>query len=270
MPAADPSLMFVNLARGENDMSTAASAQSNARAGRFYIGMAAVCVAAPIFGFLPSFFAPLMQGEFVRPPVFYIHIALFFGWTVYFFAQAWLVANGRIMAHRDWGVLGAALAAAMAFSVPLVTITRLNEAGDEPVGVDAASDAWIDATGLTFFLSAIVLAFANMRRPQVHKRLMLLATIGILNAPLARWSPVLFPQYAQRTAQPFFVEQWPNLLVAGLMGVAAAFDRKTTGRISPVYLVGIPAYLILGLSWPLVGPSQAWLAAAEWIRHVAG
>lgn len=251
-------------------MSTAASAQSNAHARWFYAGMAAVCVAAPVFGFLPSFFTPLMRGEFNQPPVFYIHAILFFGWTLYFFAQAWLVASGRILAHRDWGVLGAALAAAMAFSVAVVTITRLNEAGAEPVEVGAASDAWVDVTGLTFFESCILLAFVNMRRPQIHKRLMLLATISMLNAPLARWNPVMFPQYADRISQPFLVEQWPNILVAGLMGVAAAFDQRTTGRVSPVYLIGIPAYLFFGLSWPVVGPSATWLGATEWIRHLAG
>jgi len=42
-----------------------------------------------------------------------IHATLFFGWTLYFVYQTWLIANGYVVRHRDLSVLGVSLATAM-------------------------------------------------------------------------------------------------------------------------------------------------------------
>src|SRR5437868_2067154 len=88
----------------------------------FYAAMSALCLAVAVLGFAPTFFLPLAQGTFERPPVFYIHGLLFFSWTLYFCAQTWMIAAGRTLAHREWGVLGAGLAGAMVFSVMSVVV----------------------------------------------------------------------------------------------------------------------------------------------------
>ena len=40
---------------------------------------------------------------------------------------------------------------------------------------------------MAVFLILVVAAIVNRARPQTHKRLMLLATINLLDAPIARW-----------------------------------------------------------------------------------
>jgi hypothetical protein len=42
-------------------------------------------------------------------------------------------------------------------------------------------------SGILFFAVVFALAIGAVRRPEAHKRLMLLATISLLDAPVARW-----------------------------------------------------------------------------------
>jgi hypothetical protein len=251
-------------------MTTAAVARPGVDARlRFYSVMSAVCLGVAVLGFAPSFFLPLAQGTFHRPPVFYIHGLLFFSWTIFFCAQTWLVAAGKTLAHREWGVLGAALAAAMAFSVMSVVVVRLNQTPAIPGGPGSATFAWVDVSGLAFFGTCVVLAMMNTRRPETHKRLMLLATLSLLNAPIARWGAVIFGAH-DGPPRSFLEANWFNLAAVGLMLIPMVFDRRSTGKISPVYLVGVPIYAVMDLTWPLVWSTPAWAAAANAIKHVGG
>lgn len=235
----------------------------------FYVIMSTVCLTVAVLGFGPSFFLPLAQGTFVRPPVFYIHGLLFFSWTLFFCSQTWLVARGKVLSHRDWGVLGAALAAAMAFSVMTVVVVRLNQTPQIPAGPGSATFAWVDVSGLAFFGTCVVLAMMNTRRTETHKRLMLLATLSLLNAPIARWGVVLYGAHAGGPAS-FLEAQWFNLVAVALMLIPIGQDLRTERKVSTVYLVGVPIYLVMCLTWPLIWSSPAWTAAAKAIQHIGG
>src|SRR5258708_22510508 len=45
----------------------------------------------------------------------------------------------------------------------------------------------VPLSGILFFAVVVTLAIANTRRPETHKRLMLLAAISILDAAVPRW-----------------------------------------------------------------------------------
>lgn len=253
-------------------MTDATMTRAQDRTKWFYAWMALTCLGVAVLGFVPTFFVPLVQGTFVRPPVFYLHGMLFFTWTAYFCAQSWLVASGRVLAHREWGVLGAAIAAAMNFSVMSVVIVRLNQTPPIPVGPGSASFSWVDVSALAFFDTLIVLALANTRRPEVHKRMMLLASISILVAPIARWFVVLFapPAGAPPGPPPFFVEQGPAFITLLLLCIPMAFDWTTRKRISTIYLVGVPIFVLINLTVDPIGFSPQWLAVADWLKHIPG
>ncbi|HEX7757980.1 MAG TPA: hypothetical protein VF459_00645 [Caulobacteraceae bacterium] len=239
----------------------------------FYAGMAALCMAVAVVGFMPTFFIPLAQGQFHRAPLFYVHGLLFFAWTMFFFTQSWLAMKGRTLPHREWGVLGAALATSMVFSVMAVTVVRLNQTPPIPAGPGSASFAWVDVSNMVFFGACVVLGLANTRRPNLHKRLMLLATLSLLNAPTARWGTVFFPGPAGgppplSTGLLLFFTL-PSLV---LMLIPAVYDWRVERRISLVYLAGIPLFALLDLSWnlPAFGGSPWWLAIADRIKHLPG
>jgi len=247
-----------------------ARAQTRATGPWFYAGMAMLSVLVAVTGFLPTFFVPLATGAFVRPPIFFVHGLLFFAWPVYVAVQAALVAQGRTWAHRQAGIFGAGLAVAMAFSVAAVVVARLGQQLPVPPGAPGSPQfAWVDARLILFFEAAVLLALANVRRPEIHKRLMLLATLSLLSAPIARWTTVLFGPAPPAGFAGFLWQQWPAFATDALMLLPMAYDWRTRGRVSAVWLVGAGLYAALGFTDGWVGFSAPWLAVADWLRGVA-
>ena len=241
--------------------------------------MALACLAIAVLGFVPTFFVPVAQGTFAREPIVYLHGFLFFAWVVFFCWQTWLVAAGRSAGHRAWGLLGVAIATAMAFSVVTVEIIRMHHAAPlSSVPPQPAVATLNQVLAITFFEVCIVAALANVRRPEVHKRFMLLATISLLGAPIGRWWTIAFAdQFASvaNLAGPpdpamFLLLMGPSLSSSLLIVVAMLFDWRTRGRVSPVYSFGMPAFLLMGPLTGLIGFTPAWLAVVDWLKHFAG
>lgn len=82
---------------------------------QFYFGMALALLAAVVLGFARSFFLRPLFPDHPSPPetVFYWHGAVFTAWFVLFSVQPYLIASGRVAAHRALGRGGAVLAAVM-------------------------------------------------------------------------------------------------------------------------------------------------------------
>jgi hypothetical protein len=100
-------------------------------------------------------------------------------------------------------------------------------------------------------------AIRYRRRPEAHKRLMLMATISILGAAISRWPFAIM----QSGPVPFFV-------VTGLFVLAGVcYDLVSRSRIHSAYIWG---GLFLLISQPIrlaVGHTEAWLALAGWLAH---
>ena len=54
---------------------------------RFYVNTAAACVAVAVIGFSPTYWLPLVRGTLNVQPIFHVHAAVFYGWTLLFLAQ---------------------------------------------------------------------------------------------------------------------------------------------------------------------------------------
>ena len=97
-----------------------------------------------------------------------------------------LAARGRVARHRAWGLLGVSLATAMvlvgfAVANDVLAVRLAAGYGDRARAFHIASTSIITLFGI-FVAAAIV----NVARPEVHKRLMLLATISMLPPAIAR------------------------------------------------------------------------------------
>jgi hypothetical protein len=240
---------------------------------RFYMWMAASCFLIAVIGFLPTYWMPLAKGAFKAEPMVHIHGLLMFGWVTFFFTQTWLVAQGRVLTHRTWGMLGISIITGIAFIVPTIISLRLAQAATPGEPAQAVHDAraftWVTIGGLMFLLSTFTLAIVKLKDSETHKRLILLTTISMLGAPIARWfifgAPPAPPWPAglpNISSPPMIIAIIASLLGDILLGVAVVYDLRTRGKVHPVYLIGGAVMLTLHLTQSLVGNSAAWQSVA--------
>jgi hypothetical protein len=239
---------------------------------RFYFIMALAMLAIAIVGFLPTYFLPLTQGAFVAPAIVHLHGAMFYAWTLYFVSQTWLVASGSVGAHRDWGLLGIAIATAMVLLVFVTVGAMVSFRGEHGYYEPALKFTWVQVSGMLFFGAAVALAVMNVKRPEVHKRLMLLATISLMNAPIARLFLVLGGGGPPPVGAPppVSVTLLPDLITDLLVVAAIVFDWRTRGRPHPVYVVGGLALLVMHLTKVPVSETDAWRSIAVWLTTLGG
>jgi hypothetical protein len=205
---------------------------------RIYLFAAQVAVMAASVGFAKTFFSPLLAGTFSAPPIVYIHGMFLFGWVGFFLFQSVLIQRAQLRLHRRLGGLGAALAAGVVFStigIVLYSRRRMAAAGDY---LGANSQLLIVLLDLAVFGLLIGFALSNRKRPEVHRRLMLLSLVQALAPAWFR-----FRHYFPSVPHPLI---WFGLLLAdSLILVAALYDYRRFGRVHPVYLfVGVPLFVM--------------------------
>ena len=160
---------------------------------KFYLGLSLVFALVAFGGFTPSYVAP-PAGQF--PPIVHLHAVLFFAWTILLIVQARL-AQSSLQTHRALGLAGISLATAMVFTALAVIVRGLGIAVAAGTEADNRALSIVPLFGITTFAVFFALAVANVRRPESHKRFIVLATIALLPAAMAR---VLFRLFAPADA----------------------------------------------------------------------
>lgn len=238
------------------------------RRSRFYVWMAGIFVLIAFGGFIPTYWAKVAAGTFDGRPILHVHGLLFSGWTVFFFVQTYLVATGRTIDHRAWGLFGIALATAMGFTVVAAAINSIKVAEQIGMGDQARAFTIVSLSGLAMFATAVTLAIRNTHRPDVHKRLMIVAMIPLMHAAVARLFATAMG--APPGPPPVAVALPPGLLVDLLLVAAMVFDWRTIGRVHPVYIYGTAAMVAMQILCLPVGASAAWMAIARVVESLAG
>jgi hypothetical protein len=242
----------------------------------FYVWMAATCALVAFGGFAPTYWLQLPAGTFVGSPLVHIHGALFSLWTLLFLSQTVLVAKGRLNNHRAWGLAGISLATAMVMIGLAAAIQTLNLGLAAGYGDDSRAFMILPLSAISLFAGFFIAAIANIHHPEAHKRLMLLATISLLQAVMGRvffvlvtgGGPGLRPGLGP--PPPLIIGLVPSLLTELLIVAGLIYDWRSRGRPHPVWLVGaaVTTAVIL-LRGPLSG-TPGWLAFANALAHIAG
>ena len=240
---------------------------------RFYARMAWVCLAVGVIGFAPTYWVPLLRGALDAPPLAHAHALVFYGWLLLFVRQSSLAASGQYVRHRAWGLFGIALASGMFFVGIGMSIHSLKQSIAD--GFEPAVRAFtiVPISGIILFAILFALAIANVRASEVHKRLMLVNTAGLLQAAVGRWfvlflAPPTVPGVAA-SPPPVFVTVMPGLVVDLLIVAGMIYDWRTRGRVHRVYwLAGCATLAIQILRVPL-SQTNAWLTMTHWLLAVA-
>jgi uncharacterized membrane protein YozB (DUF420 family) len=234
---------------------------------RFFAVMAVVVLAVVFVGFANTYYLwPLTRathtasGALIPSPrsiLAHVHAVVFSGWILLFLTQVSLVAAGRARLHRRLGL-------AAAWMIPVMVLTGLFTAvhgarnGWNPGGPfpDSLSFMVAGFRDLTIFLILTAAGLAWRRRPDVHKRLMLLGTMGGLLWPAITRIPGLAPRFV-----PMFA------VLAVLVLAPAARDllaRRPTRWLSLGVGIGILATFPAAMA---IGNSTWWRGFAAWITQ---
>lgn len=255
---------------------TIAGARASERS-QFFFFMALLCCLTAFAGFAPTFWLPMTHGVYMAKPLVTIHGILFSCWMLFFVLQTGLVASGRTAVHRAAGLFGISLASVMVVFGFIAAIERARDAAS--VGALDAGLAFIIGPlwHITFFAVMVALAVMNIRRPDWHKRLMLVATISMLDAPLARLF-FYFVKFHQHIPVPVGLPPHPPVLngitpweiaVDLFLLVPILYDWRTRGRPHPAFLLGGGAVVALELLEAPISHTMAWHNIANWIVALA-
>jgi len=219
-------------------------------------------------GFARTYYLKTIFSTPTFPLLFHIHGALFTGWILLLVLQASLVVSRRTALHRRLGWIGLSLVVPMLITGSLVAIAAARGQGPISAAVRRGELTWVPvgiapaemllnnlATMLLFGVFAAA-GLAMRRRPDAHKRFMMLATIGLLPAAIGRAVITILGVFH------------PTLLLGGtalFVLAMAIYDRRSRGRLHPVTLW---AGLTLILSFPTrlaLADTALWQAVATWL-----
>ena len=219
------------------------------RGHQFYIGITLFLIATVVTGFWPSYFGTLLSGGVARPMVMHAHGAIFTGWMALLILQVGLAATGRVALHRRVGTFGIyygwlvfVIGSIVTFAAPVMHV----EAGRWPLD-QAAGFLILPIGDMILFAGLFGAAVTYRNKPDIHKRLMIAATVALAFAAVARM--------ADRMGLPlpvFF------LLWLAPMAALAAFDFKSIGSVHKVTMI-CTAVMAVAFVRVLFIESEAWL-----------
>lgn len=248
-------------------IATASGVRAESR--NFYVWMAAGFLAVAFGGFIPTYWAKVAAGTFHAEPIIHIHGALLFSWTCFYFVQTLLVAKGRTLDHRAWGLAGISLFTAMMCSI--LVGEEMVLARNEALGFGEAALRFSAVTLTAWPLMAVlfILAIVKIRKPESHKRLMTLLMIGIMTPAIARVFLTLFAPPGIGGPPPAFVATPPSLAADLFLVVAVVRDWRMLGRPHPVYVYGGIALLAQQLLTAPIAATGTWMHIARAFESLA-
>jgi hypothetical protein len=223
----------------------------------FFTGMSLVAALTVFAGFAPTYF--LRSPDLPPlPALVHFHGMVFTSWILLFVVQTTLVAAHRTDLHRRLGIV-AALVACLAVVVGTTVAIHSLRAGFGPIiGLEPSTFFSIPTGDLLSFIILVSAAIILRRQADAHKRLMLLATITLMNAAFAR---VMFP-LSGGLAGVVFAFIFGDLLVAACV----LYDFWSRGRVHPSLVAG---GLVLVVGKPLLilaSGTPVWLALVNTLR----
>jgi len=201
---------------------------------RLFVGAALWILAIVFAGFARSYFLRPWFHHDPLPLLLHVHGLMMFAWFALFFVQTCLIETHRVALHRKLGIFGVALAATMLVLSPYVAFhaaARDVRAHNEAAGFDLVILGY-DCMIIALFAGFVASAIAMRKRGDIHKRLMLLATLSLLTPAIGRlpfWS------------SDFEIGNLQILLASDLcVLLCVAADVSLHGRLHPVFAIGAP------------------------------
>lgn len=224
--------------------------------------MGVLAVLVVLAGFGPVFLG-VATGSRSMSGLVQVHTIVFASWLVLFIVQSFLIKNRAVNLHRRLGMVTAGIAMAVLIVGYMTAIAGARRGFDLGGKADGFAYAVFPLGDLVSFALLVSLGVIFRRRPEVHKRLMLLATIGaLMNAPLAHLIAHT-PALRDFKGPPVIL---PMMLILYFTG--AIHDKLKFGRIHPVSLWGAVLLFAWGnLRAVVIYPTKAWQDFVEMLAR---
>ena len=151
----------------------------------FFTGLSLLMVLAVFVGFSRTYYLKDLYGTPELPALFHVHGLLFTTWMVFLVVQTGLVATRRTALHRRLGVAGGVLALAMTVAAMAMTLDLARRSAAAPTEI-ALAFTIVPFFTVIVFPVLVGAALFYRRQPETHKRLMLIATLELVAAGVAR------------------------------------------------------------------------------------
>ena len=207
----------------------------NPRADRiFFSTMVLLLWATVLFGFARTYFLAGMVEAPLPNKLIHVHGAIMTLWMVLLFVQTALISARKVKWHMTLGLFGFGLATAMVILGPIAATNSLRR-GVGVLGLDPKTFYVIPLSAIFIFGVLAFFAYRYRRQPAVHKRLILIATIGLIDAAVGRW-PVAFFQ-----SNPKAQDLVPFAFLLAVMVFDLATQRKIlkTTLFASLFLIAI-------------------------------
>ena len=204
-----------------------------------------------VVGFWPTYFQPIISGTLELKPIVEIHAVVYLGWMVLFVTQTLLVLNRRVNWHRKLGCFAvgyAALMVAVVITALAIRFSDLHAAGEVR---EAHRSLIISSVDLLLFSGFLTAAIAYRKKAQIHKRLIIVATVVLMGPAVGRMTFL--------SAVPLLLLLLHSPILFGM-----AFDFAIRRRVHAVYVIGLIVHLA---SWArlLLQDSEAWFSFSKWV-----
>ena len=240
-------------------MTVAHQVARSARADSIFFPAMAWAMAAMVFaGFAPSWF---LRGYIPAPiplvplsPLIILHGIAFTLWIVLFIVQTSLVAANRRDIHRKLGWWGVGLAVAMVILGLTAALDSLRHGATPLPSIPPATFFAVPVGSMAIFAPLVLLGVVNRKRPDHHKRYMLISVMGLMLPATARLGLMGLLPGPPLLAGSAVVDIF---LVALLV-----YDFVRSGKIHPATLIG-GAILIIS------EPGRIMIGQTQWWQHFA-
>ena len=221
----------------------------------FYAAMGLVVTAIVFIGFSRTYY---LKAWFHPGPLtvrLHLHGFALSAWLVLFLTQTLLIGTHRRTLHMRLGIAGAilaALAVATTYAAGLEAAT-FAVAKNDPTALARLYSTFELATLFGLFVAA---GIVFRKRPEIHRRLMVLAMLAVVG-PGANRAVVLIVGHVVRD---------PHILVIAVLLVGALlYDWCTRGTPHPVLFWGGALLIALQLTRRFVGGSDVWQHVGNWL-----
>jgi hypothetical protein len=224
----------------------------------FFPSVCLVILATVWLGFSKTYYGAGLVAAHLPAPIIHVHAVAMTLWLLTLTVQTSLVSIRKVKLHMTVGLWGFALAVAM---LPIGTLAAINslrrDMSPPGSGLSPLTFFVVPVSALLAFGVLAAWSYSVRRKPDQHKRLILLATVPLLDAAIGR-----FPQTLGIANSPL-----SQVLLICIFPVALViFDLISRRKVQRVTWVAFLFLLIIWLTRIPLAQTAPWQAFAKMVH----